>query len=70
MEERSVIIQDEHGNRVKELVVLWNHRIPWMCQFAIKKADRVYLIISHDEFNKIISTAEANGLYVFDFTDF
>lgn len=69
MVERSVIIKD--GDKtVRELVVLWDHRMPCMCQFAIKLHERHYLMISRDKFNRIIRNAETAGLMVFDYTDF
>ena len=70
MTERSIIITDSNLNPVKELVVIWDHRIPWMCQFAIKLGERHYLMISRERFNKIIWTARENGFIVFDFTTF
>jgi hypothetical protein len=70
MIERSIIITDGNLNTVKELVVIWDHRISWLCQFGIKLGERHYLMISRDRFNRIIQAAEANGLLVFDYRTF
>lgn len=70
MTERSIIITDSNLNPVKELVVIWDHRIPWLCQFAIKLGERHYLMIYRERFNRIIQFAEANGFLVFDYTTF
>lgn len=70
MTERSIIITDDNLNTVKELVAIWDHRIPWLCQYAIKLGERHYLMISRERFNRIIWTAEANGFLVFDYRTF
>lgn len=69
MVKRPVIIQD--GDKiVMELAVLWDHRVPWMCEFAIKLHERHYLMISRNKFDAIIRKAEEAGLLVFDYTQF
>ena len=70
MTEDSIIIRNKDGNLVRELVVLWNPRIPWMVQYAIKLHTRHYLMISREKFNRIINTARENGFLVFDYTNF
>lgn len=70
MTERPVIIADDNGTVVKELAVFWDHRIPWLVQFAIKLGKRHYLMISRERFNRIIWTARENGFMVFDYRDF
>lgn len=70
MTKRPVIITDCNGVVLKELVVFWDHRIPWLCQFGIKLHEGHYLMISRERFNAIIRKAEENGLWVFDYTTF
>ena len=70
MTERAVHIVDDNGTMVKELAVIWDYRIPWLVQFAIKLSERHYLMISRERFNRIIWTARENGFMVFDYRDF
>lgn len=70
MTERPIIITDDNGIVVKELAVFWDHRIPWLCQYAIKLHEHHYLMISREQFNRTIWTARENGFMVFDYRDF
>ena len=70
MTKRPIIITNDNGVVLKELVVFWDHRIPWLCQFGIKLHERHYLMISRERFNRIIQFAEANGFLVFDYRTF
>lgn len=70
MIEGLIRIADGNLTVIKELAVLWDHRTPFLLQFAIKLGERHYLMISRERFNRIIQTAEANGLLVFDYTTF
>lgn len=70
MTAKSIIITDDNLNTVKELAVFWDHRIPWLVQYAIKLHEHHYLMISREKFNRIIWTARENGFLVFDYRDF
>ena len=61
-----VIIQN--GDEViKELAVLHNRTFT---QFAIKKGNNSYLMISRERFQSIINDATEKGYDVYDYTDF
>jgi hypothetical protein len=70
MIEGIIKIADDNLTVIKELVVIWDHRIPWLVQFAIKLGERHYLMISRERFNRTIWTARENGFLVFDYRDF
>lgn len=52
---------------VKELAVFYNRTFT---QFAIKKGNNTYLMISRERFQEIINDATEKGYDVFDYTDF
>ena len=52
---------------VKELAVFWNRTFT---EFAIKKGNNSYLMISRKRFQEIIDDATEKGYDVFDYTDF